>query len=261
MRALLLAAGFGTRLRPITDTVPKCLVSIGGRPLLDYWFDLLLPDAMNRILVNTSYLPDQVRFHVKASKWRDRVDLVHEAALLGTGGTVLANRDWLGNAPFMVAHADNLTDFDASAFVRAHATRPNGCVISMLAFRTDTPRLCGILELDRVGIVRGFHEKVANPPGNLANAAVYIFEPEVVDQIAALGKPVVDLSTEVLPAYIGRIAAVEHHGYHRDIGNLESLDQANRDHAAVFGALAGADSSLTAPTEWRHAPVDTRMRE
>ena len=67
MRALLLAAGLGTRLRPITDTMPKCLVPIGGRPLLDYWFDLLLSAGIERILVNTSYLPDRVRAHVAAS--------------------------------------------------------------------------------------------------------------------------------------------------------------------------------------------------
>jgi mannose-1-phosphate guanylyltransferase len=99
----------------------------------------------------------------------------------------------------------------------------------MLAFRTDVPHLCGILELDASGIVRQFHEKSANPPGNLANAAVYIFEPEVVERIAALRTPVVDLSTEIIPGFVGRIFAVEHHGYHRDIGNAESLALANRE--------------------------------
>jgi mannose-1-phosphate guanylyltransferase len=236
MRALLLAAGFGTRLRPVTETVPKCLVPIRGRPLLDYWFDLLLPSAVERILVNTSYLSEQVHDHVMASKWRDRVDLVREETLLGTGGTVLANRNWFGQGPFMVAHADNLTNFDASALARAHAARPGGCVITMLAFHTDTPHLCGILELDQNAIVQEFHEKVKNPPGKLANAAVYVFESEIIGYIAALGKPVVDLSTEVIPSFVGRIAVVEHRGYHRDIGSLESLNRANRDYAALSSA-------------------------
>lgn len=235
MRALLLAAGLGTRLRPVTNTVPKCLVPICGRPLLDYWFDLLLPDAIERILVNTSYLSEQVQVHMAASAWRDRVDLVHEDTLLGTGGTVLANRGWFGTGPFMVAHADNLTDFDAAALARAHTGRPGGCAVTMLAFRTDAPRLCGILELDPDGVVRRFHEKVEDPPGNLANAAVYIFEPEVIAFMAGLGKPVVDLSTEVLPAFVGRTFAVEHPGYHRDIGNVESLERANRDYAERAG--------------------------
>lgn len=223
MRALLLAGGFGTRLRPITDTLPKCLVPVHGRPLLDYWFDLLLFGAMERVLVNTSYLPEQVRAHVAASRWRDRIDLVHEDSLLGTGGTVLANRDWFGAGAFLVAHADNLTDSDLAALARAHAARPAGCAITMLAYRTDAPKLCGILEVDRAGIVRQFHEKSPDPPGNLANAAVYVCEPEVVERIASLGRPVVDLSTEVIPGFLGRIRAVEHHGYHRDIGNPDSL--------------------------------------
>jgi len=229
MRALLLAAGLGTRLRPVTDSVPKCLVPIQGRPLLDYWLELLLPAPIERVLVNTYYLADQVRAYHAASPWRARVDLVHEAVLFGTGGTVLANRGWFGPGPFMVAHADNLTDFDAAAMAHAHAGRPAGCAITMLSFRTDMPQQCGILELDRDGIVRQFHEKVPDPPGNLANGAVYIFEPEVMAWIAGLGKPVVDLSTEVIPEFLGRVFTFEHPGYHRDIGSLESLARANQD--------------------------------
>jgi mannose-1-phosphate guanylyltransferase len=247
MRALLLAAGLGTRLRPITDSVPKCLVPIRGRALLDYLLELLLAEAVERVLVNTGYLADRVRAHVAASRWRDRVDLVHEATLLGTGGTVLANRAWFGPGPLLVAHADNLTDFDAAALVRAHAARPPGCAITMLAFHTDAPKLCGILELDQAGVVRAFHEKVDDPPGDLANGAVYVFEPEVIERIAALGKPVVDLSTEIIPGFVGRIFAVEHLGYHRDIGNLASLERANLDYAGLNRALrnrAGRNGAL-----------------
>jgi mannose-1-phosphate guanylyltransferase len=99
--------------------------------------------------------------------------------------------------------------------------------MTMLAFRTDDPRSCGILELDSQNRVLAFHEKVENPPGNLANGAVYIFEPEVIDDIARLGRSVVDLSTEIIPNYLGRILSVETSGYHRDIGNPESLRRAH----------------------------------
>ncbi|HRD75889.1 MAG TPA: nucleotidyltransferase family protein [Hyphomicrobiaceae bacterium] len=229
MRALLLAAGMGTRLRPLTLSVPKCLVAVHGRPLLDYWLDLLFGAGIDRAAVNCHWLAERVVAHVGASPWRDRVDLVHETELLGTGGTILANRQWLAGGPFLVAHADNLTDFNVAALIAAHSSRPIGCAITMLAFRTDDPRSCGILELDHRGVVQAFHEKVESPPGDLANAAVYIMEPEVIDFIAAKGRPVVDLSTEVLPHYIGRIAAVVTKGYHRDIGTLESLARANRE--------------------------------
>ena len=144
-----------------------------------------------------------------------------------TGGTVLANRDWFGAEPFLVAHADNLTDFDVARLIAAHRDRPTDCVITMLAFRTDDPASCGILELDPQDRVTAFHEKIKNPPGNLANGAVYVFEPDVIEDIARLGKSAVDLSTEIIPNYLGRILSVETDGYHRDIGNPESLQRAH----------------------------------
>ncbi|XUM22113.1 nucleotidyltransferase family protein [Bradyrhizobium oligotrophicum S58] len=227
MRALLLAAGIGSRLRPLTNTTPKCLVRVHDRPLLDYWLDLVFEGGIERALLNTHWLAEQVRAHVAQSRWRDRIDLVHEDELLGTGGTVLANRAWFGDQPFLVAHADNLTDFDVAGLLSAHRSRPPGCIMTMLAFRTDDPSSCGILELDDQHRVIAFHEKVKNPPGNLANGAVYVFEPEVIADIAALGKPIVDLSTEIIPNYIRRILCVETSGYHRDIGNPESLRRAH----------------------------------
>jgi len=227
MRALLLAAGIGSRLRPLTDTTPKCLIPVHGRPLLDYWLDLVFEGGIERVLLNTHWLAPQVHAHVAASRWVDRIDLVHEDRLLGTGGTVIANQSWFQDRAFLLAHADNLTDFDVRHFVESHQGRPDGHAITMLGFRTDDPSSCGILELDSAHTVRAFHEKVADPPGNLANGAVYIFEPEVVAAIAGLGKPIVDLSTEVIPSFLGRILCVETNGYHRDIGNAESLRRAH----------------------------------
>jgi mannose-1-phosphate guanylyltransferase len=230
MRALLLAGGTGSRLRPLTLSVPKCLVPIQGRPLLDYWLDLLFGAGIERALINTHWLSEVVQAHAVRSQWRERIDLVHEPELLGTGGTILANRAYFGAAPFLVAHADNLTDFDAAGLIAAHAVRPQGCSITMLAFETDDPQSCGILELDAHNVVVGFHEKVANPPGNLANGAVYIIEPDVVAFIASLGRAFVDFSVDVLPAYVGRVYAVQTAGYHRDIGNIVSLQRAEQEY-------------------------------
>lgn len=229
MRALLLAAGLGTRLRPITDRVPKCLVPIRGRPLLGYWFDLLFPAGVERVLINTHYLPDSVRAFVAASPHAASIDLVHEETLLGTGGTVLSNSAYFGDAAFIVAHADNLTLFDVKAFIERHRTRPPGVEITMLTFDTDTPESCGIVEQDARGVVIGFHEKVRNPPGTRANGAVYVFEPSVVAFMRGLGHPAVDISTEVLPAYLGRIQTFHDAVYHRDIGTPASLAAAERD--------------------------------
>lgn len=238
MKALLLAAGLGTRLRPLTETVPKCLVPIRQKPLIDYWFELLLDTgAIERILVNTHWLSDKVRTHVAASRWRDKVDLVHEDDLLGTGGTVLANSAWLAPGPFLVAHADNLTNFDALEFIAAHKARPAGTDITMMTFVTDDPSSCGIVETDSRGVVTAFHEKVANPPGNLANAAVYIFEPAVVAFMKGLNRPVVDLSTEVILKFVDRIWAFRQPVYNRDIGTMQSLERAEREFAEILSKL------------------------
>ncbi|MGZ0080391.1 nucleotidyltransferase family protein [Methylomonas sp. YC3] len=223
MKALLLAAGFGTRLRPITDTIPKCLVPIHGKPLLGYWLDLLLPAVIERALINTHYLPDVVREYVSKSSWREKVDLVHEDRLLGTGGTVLVNRDYFGRESFFVAHADNLTRFDPNAFIQAHANRRQGTLITMMTFDTDVPQSCGIVELDGDGLVVAFHEKKPNPPGRRASAAVYLFEPEVVDFMLSLGTEEFDISMHVIPYFLGKIQTFHNADYHRDIGSPESL--------------------------------------
>ena len=236
MRALLLAAGLGTRLRPLTDQVPKCLVTIGGRPLLAYWLDALLADRrVDRVLINTHYLPEQVREFVARSRWAGQIDLVHETELLGTGGTILANRSYFGDGPLFVAHADNLTDASLAALLDAHFAAGPDILATLLAFRTQTPSTCGILELDGASRVVGFHEKVANPPGNLASGAVYMFAPSVVDRIAARGHRFVDLSTEIIPGLLGQMLAIEHKGFFMDIGTPEALEQARQTFRAPSG--------------------------
>ncbi len=232
MRALLLAAGLGTRLRPITNTIPKCLVPIHGRPLIDYWLDLIFEAGVERALINTHYFADTVDAHLAGSKWKDRFATVYEPELLGTGGTMVANAAFFEGGPFILAHADNLTDFDVKGLIAAHEGRPEGCAITMLTFRTDDPQSCGIVELDGKGRVAAFHEKVENPPGNQANGAVYVFEPEVLDFAKALDKAFVDLSTEVIPHFMGRIFVYDHPGYHRDIGNPQSLARAHEEFPA-----------------------------
>ena len=95
MRAILLAAGLGTRLRPITDTIPKCLVPINGKPLIDYWLEQLTKAGIEKFLINTHYLHEQVESYIEQSKFAGMVDLVYEEELLLTGGTVIANKDFI----------------------------------------------------------------------------------------------------------------------------------------------------------------------
>ena len=229
MRALLLAAGLGTRLQPLTNYLPKCLVPIHGRPLLDYWLENLLDHGVEEVLINTHYMAPMVQKYLNQSSWLPYIKVVHEEILLGTGGTILRNRDFFKDEAFLVAHSDNLTIFDMQNFVSRHAARPRGVELTMMVFETPYPQSCGIVSLDSEGVVQSFHEKVAKPPGNLANGAVYILEPSVVTWMAGLGKTQVDLSNEVIPYFVGKIFTSHNGLYHRDIGTMASWMESHRD--------------------------------
>lgn len=232
MKALLLAAGLGTRLRPLTDTVPKCLVPIHDKPLLEYWLEMLTEADVEPLLINLNYMADKVLDYIDASRFRGVVTTVYEETLLGTAGTLLKNRLFFGDEPLMLIHADNLSSFDVQAFIRCHQERPKECEITMMTFVTDDPSSCGIVELDERDVVVGFHEKVSAPPSNLANGAVYIIEPSIFDYLASLKQEAIDFSTEVIPMYIGKISTYLNNCYHRDIGTIESYEAAQRDFQA-----------------------------
>jgi mannose-1-phosphate guanylyltransferase len=253
MRALLLAAGLGTRLRPLTNHLPKCLVPIRGRPLLDYWLETLLDHGIEQVLINTHYMAPMVQQYLKKSTWLPHITLVHEENLLGTGGTILQNRDFFGDEAFLVAHADNLTIFDFKKFLDNHNGRATGTEMTMMVFETPDPKSCGIVSLDSQGVVQAFYEKVVNPPGNLANGAVYIFEPSVLEWMATLGKTQVDLSTEVIPKFLDKIFTYRNSLYHRDIGTMASWTDANHDFPPAFWdeQNAMAWSEVLEDSDWK----------
>jgi mannose-1-phosphate guanylyltransferase len=245
MRALLLAAGLGTRLKPLTNYLPKCLIPIHGRPLIDYWFENLINKGINEILINTHYFAPMVTAYIRQSSWSKSICIVNEENLLGTGGTVLSNRDFFREEPFLVAHADNLTLFDVDEFLNSHASRPSGTEITMMLFKTEHPHSCGVVELDARGIVQAFYEKVDDPPGNLANAAVYILEPAVLNMMSKLGKQQIDFSTEVIPEFMGKIFTFRNEAYHRDIGTVSSWLEANFDFVSERNDFSNADAWQT----------------
>ncbi|HBJ82277.1 MAG TPA: hypothetical protein DDZ88_00045 [Verrucomicrobiales bacterium] len=226
MKCLLLAAGFGTRLRPITDHVPKCLVELHGVPLLDYWLKNLHEAGASEFLINTHYLPEQVEGFVAAHPLSSLISLTHESTLLGTAGTVFANRAFLASGTTLLAHADNLCLCPWQDFFKAHATRPPHTLMTMMTFQTGNPHECGIVELDAQGVVVDFHEKVVSPPGNLANAAVYLIEPEVLREMDRINPSMTDLSTQLLPMLKGRIFTWENRDILIDIGSPERLAMA-----------------------------------
>ena len=227
MRALLLAAGLGTRLRPLTNDTPKCLMPIKGVPLLEVWLRQLHEVGVESILINTHYLADKVEEFVTQSIYKEKISLVHEQFLLGTAGTLIKNLTFLQDEDIFFIHADNYCLVDLLAFVQAHVNRPKECLMTMMIFRTTDPSACGIVELDGRGIVIGFHEKVANPPGNLANCAVYILSKELLQKLVREMPYASDFSVEVLSQLMGQIFTYEIHEPFVDIGTLHNYAQVN----------------------------------
>lgn len=227
MRALLLAAGFGTRLRPLTDTLPKCLVPIKGQALLGIWLERLKRAGIGPMLINTHYLSEMVESFIASSPHRSNVQLVHEAELKGTAGTLMHHLDYFGDGDGMLIHADNYCLADLAAFVNAHHHRPTGCVMTMMTFRTHNPEACGIVEKDGSGVVTGFHEKVRNPPGDTANGGVYILSKDLFSELDAGFAHATDFSTEIIPHFIGRIYTYHTVETFIDIGTPENYFAAN----------------------------------
>ncbi len=227
MKALLLAAGFGARLRPITENTPKCLVPIGGKPLLGYWLDSLACAGVESVLVNLHHLADQVREFVSSRPDRNRITLVDERNLLGTAGTVKENSEFFSGNRGLVIHADNFCAANLANFIDKHEKRPSGTELTMMTFVTEDPSACGIIEVDEKGVVHGFHEKVADPPGRIANAAIYVFEQSVIQYISASrAGELIDISRDVIPRYLGRIFAAPADGPVIDIGTPVNLERA-----------------------------------
>jgi len=223
MKAFLLAAGLGTRLRPLTDTVPKCLVEIAGRPMLDIWLDALADAGVNDVLVNTHHLAHLVEEHVAGRSSSPAIRLSHEPVLLGSAGTLRANHEFVdGEDTFLVVYADNLTDFDLTLLVDAH--RSGGMSATLSVFHAPRPSECGIVDV-REGHVVGFVEKPANPPSDLANAGMYAFSPGVLDEIR--GPSPRDIGFDLLPRLVGRAGVVSiGDSFFLDIGTPAALERA-----------------------------------
>jgi mannose-1-phosphate guanylyltransferase len=226
MKAFLLAAGTGSRLRPITNTTPKCLVTVGGCALLDIWLDAFGHAGVSEVLINLHHLPDAVRAHVAARSGPPAVRTVFEPVLLGSAGTLAANRDWVVDEEFFLAcNADNLTDFDLGLLIDAHrAAQP---IATIAVFRSANPSAGGVVALDEVGQVVKFEEKPAVPASDLVNAGIYAFSPAVLDEIAE--KQPADIGYDLLPRLVGSARAVLIQGHFRDIGTPEAYRKARKE--------------------------------
>ncbi|MBN4061112.1 nucleotidyltransferase family protein [bacterium AH-315-I18] len=232
-KVLLLAGGLGTRLKPLTDSTPKCLIQIAGRPMLDYWFDRFEQAELFDVRINNHHIPQQVRDYIEDRNEARafHVSETYESILLGSAGTVHANRDYVNeNELCVIVYADNLSDVDLAALVEFHQSHDDP--FTMMLFHTPYPTKCGIATLDDEARITNFVEKPQHPTSDLANGGIYVLDAKAYHEIADMNA--FDLGFDVLPKFIGRMRGWVWNGYHRDIGTHESLDHAKNDIAQVF---------------------------
>lgn len=228
MKSFLLAAGYGTRLKPITDTKAKCLVDMKGEPLLAWWFKLFRENNIDEVFINTHYLSEQVEgFVYEYNEENSYKATTHfEAELLGSGGTVLKNKEFVeGEDSFFICYADNLTDISLRDMYAFH--KKNHGILTMALFRTNKPNQCGIASLDENKKIVSFIEKPEKPESNLANAGIYVANQEVFDFFP--DKEVIDFGKDVLPSLTGRMYGYEINNYLIDIGTMDNYLKAQKE--------------------------------
>tara|TARA_Y100000739_G_C20602572_1_gene463731 strand:- start:885 stop:1601 length:717 start_codon:yes stop_codon:yes gene_type:complete len=227
IKALLLSAGLGTRLRPLTFETPKCLVEVNNKPILEHWLNSLEEIGCETTIVNTHHLHKKVSYFLKNRKNKKMtIREVYEEKLLGTAGTLIANKKFFKDSRIIMIHADNITNFDLSELLKADEKKPNNCLMTMLTFDTDSPQSCGIVERSKDMIIRKFHEKVENPPNNIANAAIYVFESNLLEQLSNRHSLLFDFSKDVIPLFLGKIYSYHTKKTFIDIGTYKNLEKA-----------------------------------
>ncbi len=229
MKALLLSAGFGTRLKPITNFVPKCLVKINGRPLIEYWLHSLFSSGIKEILINTHYLSSKVENYINKNRFKSKIHIVREKNLLGTLGTLIKNKHFFKGDDFLVAHADNLCVCNFKDFLLSHALRPSGTLMTMMTFCTNDPENCGIVKVNNNGVMTDFYEKKKDVKGNLANAAIYMMNPKIFKVIKQMNKENSDISKDLIPLLKSKIFTWHNNIYNKDIGKIESYVDAQKE--------------------------------
>ena len=242
MKAMILAAGEGTRMRPLTLETPKALLPINGVPLIVYTLTWLADHGISEVAINLHHLGEKIKKIVRdGSQFGMNVTYSKEKTLLGTAGGVKKMSHFF-DGPFVVFYGDNLTDFDLSAMVEFH--RRKKALATMAIFQPMDASQVGAVQMDAGEKILYLIEKprIVNdsrkskissfPALVLANAAVYILDPKVLNYIVAGEKT--DFAYNVFPKLIAQEAPVygyrlEPGAYFIDIGTMKNYKQAIED--------------------------------
>ena len=260
MKAMVLAAGLGTRLRPITYEMPKPMVPVLNRPVMEHILRLLARHGFTETIANLHWFPETIEARFgDGSDFGLELSYSREERLLGTSGGVRNAADFLGDS-FLVISGDALTDIDLGAMRDFHDSHDG--VATLATKRVDHTSQFGVAITDADGRIQGFQEKPdpAEALSDLANCGIYMFRSEIFDFFPEPGTSraagpddppgFADWAMDVFPALLAADVPFYSHeieAYWNDIGNLEELRQGN------FDALGGRSRSTPARRRWRTA--------
>ena len=232
-----MAAGLGTRLRPLTYEIPKPLIPVANRPVMEHILMLLRRHGFGPVIANLHWFGDAIRDRFgDGSELGIELTYSYEDELLGTAGGVRNVAEFFGDEPFLVMAADALTDIDLAALRAAHAA--NGGIATLAVKRVSEVSEFGVVITDSAGRIQGFQEKPdpAEALSDLASCMIYILDREIFDYFPS--KPVVDFAREVFPALLENDVPFHVHrtdAYWNDVGSLPEYLRGNLD--AVEGAV------------------------
>lgn len=237
MKALILAAGLGTRLRPLTEKIPKPLVLIGNKPLLQYHFDRLLSLGINDILINSSYLAEQIKDFVSSYQklhTEVRIKLTFEPELLGSAGTLKANADFFqGEDDFLIIYGDNLTNINYNQLIDSHRLKqPALCTIA--CYEEPNIESKGMVIFDAEGRIQRFIEKPKTEQvvSHYANAGMYVCNKDIFKYLDQFDKIPLDFGHDIFPkVLIDRVDVLSVYlmkEFLLDIGTMDNYEKANK---------------------------------
>ena len=243
MKAVVLVGGFGTRLRPLTETIKKELLPLVDRPILDHTLDRLVRHGVDDVVMSSPYLEEAFHPFIEARHDEPRITWVTEREPLGTGGAIVNTLPEVGDQPFFALNGDICTDLDLSAMRAFHEER--GAAVTIALHHVEDARAFGLVETDDTGRVAAFREKPEDQiPGDV-NAGTYLIDPAVLTSWTADHE--ISIEREIFPAVIeaghpvyGFVAET----YWMDLGTPEKYLQAHYD------LLAGAVQGVTYEAPW-----------
>lgn len=244
MKALFLAGGLGTRLKPITNDLPKPMVPIMGKPLLERNIENLKKHGIDEVLLSTCYKPHKIEEYFGNGEGLGiKIGYISEDMPLGTGGAIKNAQNFLSDA-FVVFNADILSDIDISDMIRFH--KQTGAIATIAVTKVENPSNYGVIEHDDNGFIKTFKEKPQpdESSSNLINAGIYIFEPQLLDEIPS-GRAV-SVERETYPHLLQKgykIAAYNGCSYWLDIGTPQKYLKAHYDILDKISPVGGFDFS------------------